>query len=371
MIQFLNLKKINLQYKDEILLAIKKVVDSGWYIQGNECLEFEKEFSSYCGVNDCIGVANGLDALTIILRAYKELGLLQEGDEVLVPANTYIASVLAISENNLIPVLVEPDITTYNIDIKKIENKITVKTRAIMVVHLYGCAVSMKSILILAKKYNLKVIEDCAQAHGAIDETTNKRVGGIGDAAGFSFYPGKILGALGDGGAITTNDKDLSEVVRAITNYGSNKKYENLYKGLNSRLDELQASILRVKLKYLDNEINKRREVASYYLKNIKNSDIILPELIDDMSHVWHLFVIRVKNRNDLQKYLLKHNIQTLIHYPIPLHKQYAFMEMKDCKLEVSERIHNEVLSLPLSPVMTTQEVSFIVDKLNSYRELK
>ena len=369
MIPFLDLKAINMQYKDELMNACAKVIDSGWYVQGNECKKFEKEFSEYCGVKHCIGVANGLDALTLILRGYKELDFLRDGDEVIVPANTYIASILAISENNLVPVLVEPDINTYNIDIDKIEEKITPKTKAIMVVHLYGQSVQMDKVLALAKKYSLKVIEDCAQAHGAYDK--GKRVGSIGDASGFSFYPGKNLGALGDGGAITTNDPTLERVIRALGNYGSHKKYENLYKGTNSRLDEIQAAMLRVKLKYLDNEIEKRRKIAKYYHDNIENSEIILPvnnvdlDIQQYQSHVWHLFVIRTEDRDGLQKYLLERGVQILIHYPISPHKQKAYQEWNNEEYGISEQIHNEVLSLPISGVQSLKSTKEIVDILN------
>ena len=282
---------------------------------------------NYCGAKYAIGVANGLDALILILKAYKQMGILSNEDEVIVPSNTYIASILAISETNLVPVLVEPNINTYNIDVEKIEQSITSKTKAIMVVHLYGQAVQMRKILELAKKYNLKVIEDSAQAHGAYDIELNKRVGNIGDASGFSFYPGKNLGALGDGGAVTTNDEKLATTIRALGNYGGSKKYENIYKGTNSRLDEIQASMLRVKLRYLEEEISKRKVIAQYYLDNIKNEKIVLPVITTDS--VWHLFVTRTKQRDKLQQYLLDNEIQTLIHYPLPPHKQKAYVECR------------------------------------------
>ena len=369
MIPFLDLKNINYQYRDELIKACIRVIDSGWYIQGSECEEFEKEFADYCGAKYCIGVANGLDALTLIIRAYKELKILKDGDEIIVPSNTYIASILAISENNLKPVLVEPDINTYNIDKEKIEEKITSKTKAIMAVHLYGQAVQMTKILELAKKYNLKVIEDSAQAHGAYDVALNKKVGNIGDASGFSFYPGKNLGALGDGGAVTTNDQKLANTIKALGNYGSQKKYENLYRGTNSRLDEIQAAMLRVKLKYLDNEIQKRREIAKYYLQNIKNKDIILPIYKDENTHVWHLFVIRTTKREKLKKYLLDNNIQTLIHYPIPPHKQDAYNEWKNINYPISEQIHNEILSLPISGIQSLQDTKKITEVINEYKQ--
>lgn len=366
MIPFLNLKKINRKYRNELLEACEKVIDSGWYVQGNEHEEFEKEFANYCGTNHAIGVANGLDALTLIIRAYKELEFFNEKDEIIVPSNTYIASILAISQNNLVPILVEPNINTYNIDIEKIEASITAKTKAIMVVHLYGQAVEMKKILELAEKHDLKVIEDSAQAHGAYDE--DKRVGSIGDASGFSFYPGKNLGALGDGGAVTTNDETLAKTIKALGNYGSHKKYENLYQGTNSRLDEIQAAMLRVKLRHLDEEIEKRREIANYYLNNIKNHEIILPKIKNQDAHVWHLFVVRTNKRDTLQKYLLDNEIQTLIHYPIPPHHQVAYKDWKSKNYPISEQIHNEVLSLPISPVQSMEDTQKIVEVINEFR---
>ncbi|TYB33260.1 MAG: DegT/DnrJ/EryC1/StrS family aminotransferase [Flexistipes sinusarabici] len=365
MIPFLDLKGINAQYRDELKEACNRVIDSGWYIQGNECKEFEKEFAEYCGTKYAVGVANGLDALTLILRAYKEFGIVCDDDEVIVPSNTYIASILAISENNLTPVLVEPDINTYLIDPEKVESKITSKTKAIMPVHLYGQTCQMDKINEIAKKYNLKVIEDSAQAHGAY--FGNKKAGNLGDASGFSFYPGKNLGALGDAGAVTTNDEELASTIRALGNYGNHKKYENTYKGINSRLDELQAALLRVKLRHLNDEIEKRRAIASYYIKNIKNEKIILPTLRAEDNHVWHLFVIRVSKRDELQKYLLDNGIQTLIHYPIPPHKQNAYAEWNNDNYPISEQIHDEVLSLPISGVQSLEDTKKIVKKINLF----
>lgn len=365
MIPFLDLKGINAQYREELIEACTKVIDSGWYIQGNECKEFDKEFAEYCGAKHAIGVANGLDALILILRAYKELGVMQDGDEVIVPSNTYIASILAISQNNLVPVLVEPEINTYLIDPSKIEEKITSKTKAILPVHLYGQTCQMDEINKIANKYNLKVIEDSAQSHGACFE--DKRCGNLGDASGFSFYPGKNLGALGDGGAVTTNDDELAQTIRALGNYGSNKKYENLYKGTNSRLDEIQAAMLRVKLRYLDNEIEKRREIANYYLENIKNENIILPTIRNKDNHVWHLFVIRTNKREELQKYLFDNYIQTLIHYPLAPHKQEAYSEWKDKSYPVSEQIHDEVLSLPIGSHLELDEIRYITKIINEF----
>ena len=365
MIPFLDLKKINAQYREELIEACTSVIDSGWYIHGNECKAFEKEFSAYCGTKYTIGVANGLDALTLILKAYKELGMMQTGDEVIVPSNTYIASILAISENDLTPVLVEPDRETYLLDPDKIEEKITKKTKAIMPVHLYGQTCQMDRINQIATKYKLKVIEDSAQAHGAY--FGEKRSGNLGDASGFSFYPGKNLGALGDGGAITTNDEELANTIRDLANYGSHKKYENLYKGTNSRLDEIQAAMLRVKLRYLDNEIVHRREIADYYLDNIKNENIILPAVRESNNHVWHVFVIRSNKRDALQKYCLDNGIHTLIHYPIPPHKQEAYKEWSNDSYPISEQIHAEVLSLPISGVQTLEDTKKIVQVMNDF----
>lgn len=365
-IPFLNLQSINMKHCHELEHAFDTVLQSGWYILGQECSKFEKEFAAYCGAKHCIGVANGLDALILILRAYKEMGKLRDGDEVIVPANTYIASILAISQNNLTPVLVEPDIDTYLINPKEIEKHITPKTKAIMVVHLYGQTCDMDKILKIAHKYNLTVIEDSAQSHGAYYK--DKRCGNLGHASGFSFYPGKVLGALGDGGAVTTNDDKLAEVVRALRNYGSHTKYVNDYKGVNSRLDELQAAFLRVKLRHLDEEIEARRKVAQYYLKHINNPKIVLPKVRRRNNHAWHLFVIRTKERNRLQKYLIKHGIETLIHYPIPPHKQKAYKEWNAKVYPVTEQIHNDVLSLPISGVMGMDEVKEVVEIVNRYR---
>jgi len=366
MIPFLDLKGLNAQYRAELIEACTKVIDSGWYVQGNECKEFDKEFAQYCGTKYAIGVANGLDALILILRAYKEMGLMNDGDEVIVPSNTYIASILAISQNNLVPVLVEPDINTYLIDALKIEEKITSKTKAILPVHLYGQTCDMNKINEIAKKYNIKVIEDSAQSHGAYYK--DKRSGNLGDASGFSFYPGKNLGALGDGGAVTTNDDELALAIKALGNYGSHKKYENLYKGINSRLDEMQAAMLRVKLKYLDDESNKRKEIANYYLENIKNDNIILPTVRAEDNHVWHLFVIRTTKRDELQKYLLDNVIQTLIHYPIPPHKQNAYKEWNNESYEISEQIHSEAISLPISGIQRHQDTLNIIEIINNYK---
>lgn len=366
MIKFLDLQKINLQHQTEIEAQLLEVFRSGWYLMGEKLKSFESNLSSYIGSSHAIGVANGLDALRLILKAYIEMGIMAVGDEIIVPSNTYIASILAISDNGLVPVLVEPDINSYNIDVSKIQEKISSKTKAILIVHLYGRIIFSDQLQQIAKENNLKIIEDNAQAIGA--EWNGKKSGNLGDAAGFSFYPGKNLGALGDAGAITTNDDQLATTIRALANYGSNQKYVNIYKGLNSRLDEIQAAILDVKLKYIDSENKKRTEIAKRYISEIKNPKIILPELPENENeHVWHLFVIRTENRDELQNYLSEKNIQTLIHYPIPPHQQNAYKEWNDLSFPISEKIHNEVLSLPISPVLEDEEVQTIIKALNHF----
>lgn len=361
MIKFLDLKKINNRYREEIASRIKDILDKGWYLQGEENENFTKNFANFCGTKFALGVANGLDALNLIIKAYG----FGNGDEIIVPANTYIATILAISENGCIPILVEPDIKTYNINPDSIEEKITSKTKAIMVVHLYGQAVQMEKIWKIAKKYNLKIIEDSAQAHGAIYQ--ENRTGNLGDASGFSFYPGKNLGCMGDGGAVTTNDEELFNKIKAIANYGSDRKYHHIYKGVNSRLDEIQAAVLDVKLKHLDSDNNKRREISKYYRENIKNSKIILPETYDEKSHVWHIFAVRTQNRDEFQKYLTEKGIQTIIHYPTPPHKQGAYKEWNNLSFPITEEIHNTILSLPISPVMTDSEIEKVVEVVNEY----
>lgn len=362
MIKFLDLHKINEQYRTAIDNKIKQVLDSGWYLQGKENEAFTKSFADYCGTQYALGVANGLDALNLIIKGYG----FGQGDEIIVPANTYIASILAISDNGCVPVLVEPELTTYNIDPELIEAKITDKTKAIMVVHLYGRAVVMEKIWALAEKYNLKIIEDSAQAHGAIYQ--GKRTGALGHASGFSFYPGKNLGCLGDGGAITTNDKELYNKIKALANYGSNIKYHNIYKGTNSRLDEVQAAILAVKLAGLDKDNNRRREIAKFYNDNINNPLIVLPNAQDEQANVWHVYVIRTAERDRLQQYLTEQGIQTLIHYPIPPHQQQAYSEWNNYSFPITEQIHREILSLPISPVMEQQEVVKVVEAINAYQ---
>jgi dTDP-4-amino-4,6-dideoxygalactose transaminase len=366
MIKFLDLQKINLAYQEEIEKNLLRVFRKGWYLLGEEVKNFEEHLKAYTGSPNIIGVANGLDALRLILRAYIEMGVMQKGDEVIVPANTYIATMLAISDNGLIPVLVEPDIHTYNIDISKIEERITAKTKAIMLVHLYGRAVFSEEIYRLAKEYDLKIIEDNAQAIGA--EWKGIKTGNLGDAAGFSFYPGKNMGALGDAGAVACKDDELANTIRAIANYGSHKKYVNRYKGLNSRLDEIQAAILDVKLKYIDTDNARRREIAHRYIGEIKNDHIVLPEIpINDNEHVWHIFVVRTKERDELQQYLNDNGIETLIHYPIPPHKQQAYKEWNDLSFPITEQIHREVLSLPMSPVLMEKEIHNVIEKLNKF----
>lgn len=365
-VNFLDLQKINAQYRTELNSAFCRVLDSGWYILGKELKQFESDFANFCGTKHAIGVANGLDALTLIIRAYKELGILNEGDEIIVPSNTYIASILAISSNNLIPILVEPDILTYNIDPSKIELSISNKTKAILPVHLYGKMCAMDRITSIAEKYNLIIIEDCAQSHGAM--LNGRKAGNWGNAAGFSFYPGKNLGALGDAGAITTNDDKLAECLRALLNYGSQVKYQNLYKGVNSRLDELQAALLSVKLQNLEIETKRRRDVAERYLKGIVNPLLILPFNIEAFEHVWHLFVVRTSNRIELQNYLSDFGIQTMIHYPIPPHKQHAYLELSDNSFVISEEIHGTTLSLPISSVISDSEIDYVISKLNDFK---
>jgi len=413
MIKFLDLQKINAQYAQELKEAATKVIDSGWYLLGKQVQQFEHQLANYIGTTNAVAVGNGLDALRLILKAYIEMGVLQKGDEVIVPANTYIASLLAISDNGLTPILVEPD-ESYNLDVSKIEDVITSRTKAIMVVHLYGQVCWSDALEQLAKKYQLKIIEDNAQAIGA--SWNGIKTGALGDAAGFSFYPGKNLGALGDSGAVTTKDAKLAKVVSALANYGSYKKYENAYQGLNSRMDELQAAFLSVKLKYLDKENQQRRNVAAYYCEHIKNPLIKLPTLSsralrpvisststshlersretlstssverrsvqaqsnlssraesrdikNAFNHVWHLFVIRHPKRDELQTYLTSKGIQTLIHYPIPPNKQEAYKELNQLDFPITNNIHNTVLSLPISSVITEEEMVKVVEVINSF----
>ncbi len=365
MVDFLSLKKINNCYERELKEACSRVIDSGWYIMGTELINFEKEYANWCGVKHAIGVANGLDALILVLRAWKEMGKLKEGDEVIVPANTYIASILAITQNDLTPILVEPDPSTFNLSVEGVRKAITDKTKAILPVHLYGRISPMKGIMEIAAENDLLVLEDCAQSHGATID--GQKCGSWGHAAGFSFYPGKNLGALGDAGAITTNDDALAQVLLALRNYGSHVKYQNKYKGINSRLDEIQAAMLSVKLKYLDEETSRRRDIARKYLTSINHPDITLPHIDDEQAHVWHLFVIKTNHRQSLKDHLDKNNVQTLIHYPIPPHQQAAYEELKHLSLPISESLHNSVLSIPMDPTLTEADIAHVINTINGW----
>lgn len=371
MIKFLDLQAVNAQYALDLKAAAARVIDSGWYLMGQELSAFEKELSAYVGSSHAIGVANGLDALRLILRAYIEMGVMQKGDEVLVPANTYIASILAITDNELVPVLVEPNPESYNLDAANLANHLTKRTKAIMVVHLYGQVAWSKELADFAKTHNLKVIEDNAQAIGAC--WNGIKTGNLGDAAGFSFYPGKNLGALGDAGAVTTSDPKLAEIVRTLGNYGSRKKYHNEYQGYNSRLDELQAAFLTVKLNFIDAENHFRNNIAQRYITEINNPKIQVPKVLavenpeHSLSHVWHLFVVRTTDRNALQDHLEQAQIQTVIHYPIPPHQQKAYVGLNHLSFPITEAIHQEVLSLPISPVMTESDVDQIIHAVNNF----
>ena len=394
-IPFLSLKDVTAKYADEIHEAVLRVVDSGWYLQGKENEQFDKHYAEYIGTKHCIGCANGLDALIWIFRAYIELGVMQPGDEVIVPANTYIATILAITENGLVPVLVEPRIDTLQIDDSLIEERITERTKAICIVHLYGRLAYTERIGELCKKYNLKLIEDNAQAHGCAVETKRrkgdeamrkeyKRTGSLGDAAGHSFYPGKNLGALGDGGAVTTDDDDLATAIRALANYGSQKKYVFKYTGRNSRLDEIQAAVLDVKLRHLDEDLKARQTIAAYYYNNINNPLITLPTRLSDTKNVYHLFPILVTStsplrdcwadslRDKLQKYLAANGVGTVIHYPIAPHKQECYVNevwnIPQLSLPIAEQIANEELSLPMSPTMTIDDAAEVVRLINEWK---
>ncbi len=366
MIQFLDLKLINKPYEVAFHQKMESVLDKGWLILGDEVKAFENNFADYCGTKYCVSCGNGLDALVLIFKAYIELGQLKVGDEVIVPANTYIASILAIVQAGLVPVLVEPKLESYNIDPSLISEKITSKTKAILAVHLYGQLADMTAISTIAKANNLLLIEDAAQAHGA-ENTQNIKAGNLGDAAGFSFYPGKNLGALGDGGAVTTNDEALAKMIAILRNYGSEVKYHNNYIGINSRLDELQAAFLNVKLPTLDVENEQRKLIANHYLSSVTNEKIILPEYNGGKHHVFHLFVVRTENRAALQQHLSDNGIQTMIHYPIAPHQQKAFQQWNNLSFPITEKIHREVLSLPISPVMTFEQADFVVKILNQY----
>lgn len=367
-IPFLEFAKLNQPYKAELLDAVSEVIDRGHYILGERVLQFESEFAEFCGTKHAIGVGNGLDALTLIIRGYKELGLMSEGDEVIVPSNTYIASILAVTENRLVPVLVEPDLDTYNIDPKKIEAAITKKTKAILIVHLYGQIAYTDELAEIAKKHGLKIIEDSAQSHGAVYK--GKKAGNLGDASGFSLYPSKPLGAVGgDAGIVTTNDDALATIIRAIRNYGSEKKYHNMYQGVNSRLDEIHAAMLSVKLRHVDEENAYRRRLAERYMKGITNPKVTLPCVAgESASHVWHLFVTRTDDRDGFQKYLADNGVGSLIHYPIPPHQQPAYKEWNKESYPISEAIHKSVLSLPLHNALTDTDADTIIKVVNAYR---
>lgn len=368
-IPFLSLKDVTAQHADEIEAAVLRVVRSGWYLQGEENKRFERDYAQFIGTKYCVGCANGLDALIWIFRAYVELGVFQPGDEVIVPANTYIATILSISENGLVPVLVEPKLETLEIDEDRIEPAITPRTKAVCIVHLYGRNAYTEKIGALCKKYNLKLVEDNAQAHGC-KHADGSLTGSIGDAAGHSFYPGKNLGAFGDGGAVTTNDPELAAAVRALANYGSQKKYVFKYTGRNSRMDEIQAAVLAVKLKYLIEDNALRKEVANYYYDHIKNPLIVLPDRVPDEQNVYHLFPILVggSRRNALHDYLFQNGVGTVIHYPIPPHKQECYKEWNEMSFPITERVSNEELSLPIGPVITIEEADSVISLINTFR---
>jgi len=365
-IPFLDLGGINARDRAALIDAFTRVLDSGWYVLGTEVDAFEREYAAYCGTRHCVGVGNGLEALVLILRAWMELGALKPGDEVMVPANTYIATLLAITENGLTPVLVEPDLATCNLDPAAIEKHIGPRSRVILPVHLYGQTADMSALNALARKHGLKVIEDCAQAHGA--RHAGVRAGALGDAAGHSFFPSKNFGALGDAGAVTTNDDALADALRALRNYGSHRKYENIYKGVNSRLDELQAALLRVKLGRLDADNQRRRDIAGRYLSEIRHPAITLPVVAANNEPVWHVFVVRAQARDALQEQLNAAGVGTLIHYPVPPHRQPAYREWNARSYPITEQIHREVLSLPISPVMSDAQVGAVVAACNAWR---
>ena len=365
MIPYLDLHKINHPYEQEFLGKVQHIFDSSRYILGEQLLDFEQKFANHCGTTRCLGVANGLDALTLIFKAYIELGKLQYGDEVIVPANTYIASILAIINAGLKPIMADTNLLNYNLTVKSIEAHINPNTKAIMMVHLYGQVTEAKAIKTLAQKHNLLIVEDAAQAHGAVCD--GMKAGAIGDAAGFSFYPGKNLGCLGDGGAVTTNDDDLANCISALRNYGSEMKYHNKYQGVNSRLDEIQAAFLSLKLPDLDQNNQRRREIAKRFLQEINNPKIALPSLDNEEAHTFHVFAIRVEHREKFQHFLLSQGVQTLIHYPIAPHKQKGMKAFADLRLPLSELIHQQIVSLPCHQMLTNDEVSQIIDAVNAY----
>lgn len=368
MIKFLDLQKVNALYADELKNAAYQVIDNGWYINGHFNDKFTSDLQEYIGTPHVVTCGNGLDALRLIFRAYKEMNVLHDGDEVIVPANTYIATVLAITDNNLKPVFIDPSEHSYNIDIEKIEGAITTRTKAIVVVHLYGQACWSEKLNLLRDKYNLKIVEDNAQAIGA--EWNGLKTGSLGDAAGFSFYPGKNLGALGDSGAVATSDAELAKIIHALANYGSNIKYVHDFQGLNSRMDEIQAAFLDIKLRYIDDVNNRRRKIAYRYLSEINNEKICLPDLVNDdkNGHVFHIFTVRTKERDIFRNYLKEQGIESLIHYPIPVHMQKCYKQYVNSSCPISERLQNEIVSIPISSVMTENEVSIVVNAINNYQ---
>lgn len=366
MVKFLDLQQINEKYRQEFQDTLNGVLDSGWFIMGQNLTKFEEAYAQFCGVKHCIGVANGLDALILVMEAWRELGYVDEGDEVIVPGNTYIASILAVSRAGLKPVLVEPDLDTFLIDPEQVRKAVTKKTKAILPVHLYGQLCDMDALREIAREHGLRILEDSAQSHGAMHNGV--RCGGLGDASGFSFYPGKNLGALGDAGAVTTNDDELARTIRALRNYGSDTKYYNIYKGVNSRLDELQAAFLLRKLPNLDADNARRREIANHYAKSIDHPEVTLPTMPREAeSHVWHVFVVRVTDRKKFQDYLTKAGIQTVIHYPVAPHRQEAYPELHHLDLPLTEKIHEQVISLPISNVMTDEDVAEVIRVVNAF----
>jgi dTDP-4-amino-4,6-dideoxygalactose transaminase len=365
-VPFLSLREVNARHADELKAAVGRVIDSGWYVLGEELANFEREFAAYIGVRHALGVGNGLDALALILRGYKELGAIAEGDEVIVPGNTFIASFLAITENRLVPVPVEPDPVSFNIDPACVAAAITPRTRAIMAVHLYGQVADMSALVELAQRHKLLLIEDAAQAHGAMRD--GRKAGTFGDAAAFSFFPGKNLGALGDGGAVVTDNTVLAERIAALRNYGSDVKYHHLFQGINSRLDEIQAAMLRVKLKYLDEDIAWRRRVALRYRDGIRHPHIALPHVAQEEQHAWHLFVVRCAHRDALQQHLHVHGIQSQVHYPVPPHRQPAYIALRSAHLPLTERLHNEVLSLPMGPILCVDDIDRVIEACQTFK---
>lgn len=370
MVKLLDLQAITMQHGDEYKEAVNRVIESGWFLQGNENKKFETDYANYIGTKECVAVANGLDALYLIMRAYKEMGVLKDGDEIIVPANTYIATIIGITRNNLVPVPVEPTFGNLEIDIDRIESAITPKTKGVMIVHLYGRVAYKDKLGEICRKHGLKLMEDCAQSQGCA--WRGVKTGALGDAAAHSFYPGKNLGAFGDAGAVTTSDGELASVIRALANYGFHKKYVFKYVGLNSRMSEVDAAVLDVKLKYLDEDNRKRQRLAAFYYANIKNSQIILPSFIPDENNVYHQFPIFCERRDELQQYLAENGIQTLIHYPIPPHYQECYVNAAwntpQLILPITERIHKQELSIPMNQVINQEEAERVVCVLNAFK---